>query len=71
MSGTEAAEAIMILAVFLGGIVAGLMVIVALAIRREDRRYSLSGAAPDFATRGTRLLIRVGCRGPRVWDRWR
>ena len=69
MSGIETGEAITILAVFLGGIVFGAMVIVSIAVKREDRTYSLSGAAPDFATRGARLLIRVGRRGNRVWER--
>jgi hypothetical protein len=36
------------LAIFLGGIVLGVVLIVSAAIRREDRRFSLSGAAPDF-----------------------
>src|SRR6516164_9451298 len=47
MSGIEATEAIGILAIFLGGIVLGVVLIVSAAIRREDRRFSLSGAAPD------------------------
>jgi hypothetical protein len=68
MSGIQAVEAITILAVFLGGIVLGAMVMVSIAVKREDRRYSLSGAAPDFATRSARLLIGVGRRGNRVWE---
>lgn len=69
MSGIEATDAIGILAVFLGGMVLGVVLIVAAAIRREDRRLSLSGAAPDFMTRGARILMRVGSRGRRIWER--
>jgi hypothetical protein len=68
MSGIEATDAIGILAVFLGGMVLGVVLIVAAAIRREDRRLSLSGAAPDFMTRGARILMRVGSRGRRIWE---
>jgi hypothetical protein len=68
MSGIEAGDAIAILAVFLGGIVLGAVVMVSVAVKREDRAYSLSGAAPDFATWGARMLIRVGRRGSRVWE---
>jgi hypothetical protein len=69
MSGIEATDAIGILAIFLGGIVLGVVLIVSAAIRREDRRFSLNGAAPDFLTRGARILIRVGIRGQRIWAR--
>lgn len=62
MGGGEAAEVIAILAVFLGGIVVGVLVIVCMAIKREDRRHSLTGKAPDAAARGTRLLTGVGSR---------
>ena len=68
MSNIEAALAITFLATFLGAIVFGAMVTVSMAVKREDRRYSLSGAAPDFATWGARLLIRVGRRGHRTWE---
>ena len=68
MSGIEAGTAITILATFLVGIVLGAIVIVSIAIRKEDRRYSLSGAAPDLATLGARLVIGVGQRGHRVWE---
>jgi hypothetical protein len=69
MSGIEATDAIVILAVFLGGIALGVVLIVAAAIRREDRRLSLRGAAPDSMTRGARMLIGVGSRGGRTWER--
>ena len=69
MSGMEATDAIAILAIFLGGIVLGVVLIVSAAIKREERRLSLSGAAPDALTQGARMLIRVGRRGERVWVR--
>jgi hypothetical protein len=69
MRGIEATDAIAILAIFLGGMVLGVVLIVSAAIRREERRFSLSGAAPDFLTQGARILIRVGSRGERVWER--
>ncbi len=68
MSGIGARYVIEILAVFLGGIVLGVTAFVAVAIKREDRRFSLSGAAPDFLTQGARTLMRVGNRGSRIWD---
>jgi hypothetical protein len=69
MSGIEAADAIGILAIVLGGIALGAIAIVAAAIRREERRFSLNRAAPDVLTRGARMLIGVGSRGERIWSR--
>jgi hypothetical protein len=69
MSGIEATDAIWILAVFLGGIALGAVAIVSAAIRREDRRFSLSGAGPDSLTQGARILVRFGSRGDRIWER--
>jgi hypothetical protein len=69
MSGMEATDAIEILAIFLGGIVLGVVLIVSAAIKREERRFSLGAAAPDFLTQGARILIRVGSRGERIWER--
>ena len=68
MSSIQAAHAIEILATFLGGIALGVVVIVSLAIKREERRRSLRGAAPDLVTRGARILVRFGSRGDRVWE---
>jgi hypothetical protein len=65
MNGGQAAEVIVILAVFLGGVVFGVLVIVCRAIKREDRRHSLKGAAPGAAARGTRLLMNAGTRDTR------
>jgi hypothetical protein len=62
MSGGAAAEAITILAMFLGGVALGILVIVSRAIKKEDRSGSLTGSAPDAATRGARVLTGVGSR---------
>jgi hypothetical protein len=68
MSGIEATDAIWILAIFLGGIALGVVLIVSAAIRREDRRFSLGGAAPDVLTHGARIVIGVGSRGERIGE---
>jgi len=57
MSGSAASVGYLILSVFLGGVA---LAMVAIAIRREDRRYSLSGAAPGAAARGARRLTGFG-----------
>ena len=71
MGGSAAAVAYLILATFLGGVTLGVVAMVAIAIKREDRLYSLSGAAPGAAARGARFLIRFGGAGshfrPRGW----
>lgn len=71
MSGSAAFVGYFILAAFLGGVVLGAVTMVAVAVRREDRLYSLSGAAPGAAARGTRWLTRFGGTGshfrPRGW----
>lgn len=51
-----------IVALFLGGVVIGILAVVALGVRREDRRYSLTGEAPDRLSRSTRRLNGVGRR---------
>jgi hypothetical protein len=72
MGGNSAAAvAYLILAVFLGGVTLGIVAMVAVAVRKEDRLYSLSGAAPGAAARGARYLTRFGGAGshfrPRGW----
>lgn len=58
-----AANAIaMTIALFLGGVMTGVIVVVALAVRREDRRYSLLGEAPDRLSKSARMLNGVGRR---------
>jgi hypothetical protein len=60
MAGTIAAVAV---ALFLAGVVAGVITVVALAVRREDRRYSLPEDAPNLTSRTARRLNGVGRRG--------
>jgi hypothetical protein len=72
MSGSSAAAvAYLILSVFLGGVTLGVVAMVAVAVRKEDRLYSLGGAAPGAAARGARWLTRFGGAGshfrPRGW----
>ncbi len=63
MNGSGASVAYLILAVFFGGVTLGVVAMVAVAVRREDRLFSLSGAAPGAAARGTRWLTRFGGSG--------
>lgn len=60
MAGTVVATAV---ALFLGGAVAGVMAVVAWAVRREDRRYTLAGEAPSLISKSARRLNGVGRRG--------
>jgi hypothetical protein len=56
MGSIGAAIAIFLLIAFLGGVFIGVIVIAALASRREDHLYSLTGEAPSPACEGTRRL---------------
>ena len=71
MSSSGASVAYLILATFFGGFWLGVVAMVAVAVRKEDRRFSLSGAAPGAAARGARVLTRFGGAGtyyrPRDW----
>lgn len=60
MSGSAASVAYLILAVFLSGVVLGAVAMVAVAVRKEERQFSLTGAAPGAAARGARRLTRFG-----------
>jgi hypothetical protein len=71
MSGSAASVAYLILAVFLGGVAIGVVAMVAIAVRKEDRLYSLSGAAPGSAARGARRLTGFGGSGSRFLPRGR
>ncbi len=54
---------VMAIGLILGaGLVIGIITIVALAVRREDRQYSLTRQAPGVAARGVRRLTGVGLR---------
>lgn len=68
MAGSGIVVAIVILVVFLGGGVIGLIAMVAVAVRREERLFSLSGDAPDAVTKGTRRLTAAGSRGVSLAD---
>ena len=46
------------ISVFLGGVMVGVLAVMAIAIRREDRRHTLVGEAPDRLSRNTRLADR-------------
>jgi len=63
MSGIEAAVAIFLLIAFIGGVLMGVIVIVSVASRREDRLFSLTGEAPDAVCRGARRFTGVWTRG--------
>lgn len=71
MTGSGVSVAYFILAAFFGGVTLGIVAMVAIAIKREDRLYSLSGAAPGAAAKGTRWITRYGGTGthfrPRDW----
>jgi hypothetical protein len=45
-----------------GGIVTGVLVIIALAVRKQDRQYSLTRPATGMAARSVRRLTGVGMR---------
>ena len=65
MSVLEVAAAMGILFALGMGIVIGIVLIVSFASRREDRRFSLWGKAPDPACQGARRLLGVWVRGAR------
>lgn len=71
MSGSAASVAYLILAAFLGGFALGVVAMVSVAVRKEDRQYSLSGAAPGAAARGARWLTRFGGSGSHFVPRGR
>jgi len=63
MGGSNADLVIVTLAVFLSGVMLGVVAMVSLAVRREERRCSLFGAAPDAMARGARVLTGFTGRG--------
>jgi hypothetical protein len=63
MGSTGALMAIGLLVGFLGGVMAGVILIVSAAYRREDRYYSLDRSAPGAWCRGTRRLTGTWVRG--------
>ena len=62
MAGAVVAVAIGVFVVFAAGAVIGMVVAVAVAVHREDRRMSLKGNAPDWLSGGARRLNGVGVR---------
>ena len=71
MTSGGVAELIAILAIFLGGAAIGVVVAVSRAIKREDRRLTLTGSAPDAAARGARVLTGAASRDADPLDRHR
>jgi hypothetical protein len=63
MNASAASVAYLLLAVFLCGVTIGIVVMVAIAVRREERLFSLSGPAPGAAARGARRLTGFGGSG--------
>lgn len=62
MGGISGGVALAILAVFLIGVACGVVIIAAVASRREDRAGSVTGPAPDATTRGARQVFGLGAR---------
>jgi hypothetical protein len=56
------AVAIGMILVFGTGFLGGIIVMVAVAVRREDKSHSLTGEPPGAAARGVRRLVGVGLR---------
>ena len=54
--------------VFCVGVMAGVIAMVALAIRKEDRLRSLTRQPPSAAARGARRLNGGGLRDITAWD---
>jgi hypothetical protein len=67
MSGIEVEALIGIFITFAAGAFVGVIAIASVAYRREDRRGSLPGPAPDAMCQGVRRLTGVGTVGPAGW----
>jgi hypothetical protein len=57
-----ASVVVVAVAVFVAGVVMGVIAVIAIAVRREDRRYTLAVDAPDRLSKTTRRLTGVGRR---------
>jgi hypothetical protein len=57
-----ASVVVVAVAVFIAGVMMGVFAVVAIAVRREDRRYTLAVDAPDRLSSTTRRLTGVGRR---------
>jgi hypothetical protein len=53
---------IAIAVVFGAGVIAGMVAMVAMAVRKEDRTHTLTGSPPNRVTQGVRRLTGVGVR---------
>jgi hypothetical protein len=62
VNGINGGLALAILAVFLIGVAIGVVVITAVASKREDRAGSITGSAPDAITAGARSVVGFGSR---------
>jgi hypothetical protein len=60
MATGAASVAYLILAVFFAGVAVGVVTMVAVVVRREDRLYSLARVTPDELACGLRRLTRLG-----------
>lgn len=69
MNGSAAWAAYWIPSLILGVFTIGVLVMVAVAVRQEDRRFSLYDAAPGPAAQATRWLTRFGASGLHVQPR--
>jgi hypothetical protein len=63
-SSTAGVVATIAVAVFFGGVVMGVIAVLATAVRREDRRYTLAIEEPDRMSRNSRRLTGVGAPVP-------
>jgi hypothetical protein len=57
-----ASVVVVAVAVFVAGVVMGVIAVIAIAVRREDRHYTLAVDAPDRLSKTTRRLTGVGRR---------
>jgi hypothetical protein len=71
MNGSAASIAYWILPLTLGVFTLAALIMVAVSVRKEDRRYSLYGAAPGPAARATRRLTHFGASGRHIQPRSR
>ena len=69
MNGSIAWAAYWIPSAILGVLTISVLVMVAFAVRKEDRQYSLYRAAPGPAARVTRRLTYLGASGPHIEPR--
>lgn len=71
MGGSVSMVAILITVLVLSGVTLGAVAMVSVGSRREDRRFSLSGAAPGVVARGARRLVGLSGSGTHFQPRGR